>query len=145
MNTDPTRKLRPKEMKFLEEFAKTGDHASAYMAAGYKTKTRESARVASYALLRRLEQSNDYREILREVGLSDYRLANAIKALIEHSDPRIQAQGVAIAAKVKGWMADRTEASKGVQIIIVRQGAAVPEAEDTHLTKVQVKPVALIK
>ena len=35
-------KLKPKKMKFLEEYAKTGDHAKSYLVAGYKDKTKES-------------------------------------------------------------------------------------------------------
>ena len=147
MSTDNVRKLKPKEIKFLEAYAETGDHAGAYMLAGYKARTKESARVASYALLRRLERSTDYKDILRDVGISDYRLATAIKALINHADPRVQAQGVAIAARVKGWMADRIEAARGAQILIVQQGGgvAVAEADGGTLPKVQLKPVAMVK
>ncbi len=145
LSTGNERRLRPKEIKFLEAFAQTGDHAAAYMAAGYKASTRESARVASYNLLRRLESSADYRDTLRDVGISDYNLAKAIKALMDHPDPRVAAQGVAIAAKVKGWMAERVEAPRGVQILIVQQNRAVAEADESPLTKVQVKPVSIIR
>ena len=141
------KKLRPREVKFLEEYAQTGNHAEAFIKAGFRAKNNESARVSAYALLRKLDDKMEYREILDAVGLSDRRVAEAIKALVEHPDPRVQAQGVAIAARVKGWMADRIEAPRGAQILIVQQGGSVAAAEADGGTspKVQLKPVALTK
>jgi len=118
------RRFKPKEVKFLEEYAKMGDHASAYLAAGYRSKSRESARTSGYRLLRKLDGSMGYREILESVGLTDRRVAEAMKALIDHPDPRVRVQALNIATKCLGWQKDEAPQNFGFQIII---GARQPD------------------
>jgi hypothetical protein len=106
------KKLRPKEIRFLEEYARTGDHAQAYLTAGFRVKSREVARVNGYRLLRKLDERMDYKEILAAVGLSDRRVAEVMKHLVEHEDPKVRVQALHIATKAsagkeKTWRSGR--------------------------------------
>ncbi len=79
-------KLKPKQMKFLEAYAKTGDYAKSYLAAGYKCKTKDSARTAGSRLLRKLDENMDYREILDSVGLTDRKAEHVLKLKINYEN-----------------------------------------------------------
>lgn len=133
-------KLKPKQMKFLEEYAKTGDHAKSYLAAGYKAKTKESARVSGYRLLRKLDESMDYREVLDSVGLTDRKLAMALDMLIDHKDARVRVQALALAAKCKGWQKDDQAPPQGVTIIIPRRYPDEIEGDKPIQVQAPVKP-----
>jgi phage terminase small subunit len=85
-------KLKPKQIKFLEEYAKDGNKIRAYLAAGYKATTEESARASATRLLRTIDETIDYREVLHTVGLNDRRVAEALKEMVEHSDARVRVQ-----------------------------------------------------
>jgi len=132
-------KLKPKEMRFLEEYAKCGNHADAYLAAGYKVKSREVARTCGSRLLRRLDESMDYREILDAVGLTDRRLAEGLNILIDHKDARVRVQALALATKCKGWQLDRQEIPRGITVVINQQPLPPLPEEEERLNAI--KPV----
>jgi hypothetical protein len=133
-------KLKPRERKFLEEYAKCGNHADAYLAAGYKVKSREVARTCGSRLLRRLDESMDYREVLESVGLSDRRLATALDMLIDHKDARVRVQALALAAKCKGWQKDDQAPPQGVTIIIPRHFTSEIEGDAPIPVQAPMKP-----
>ncbi len=132
-------KLKPKEMRFLEEYAKCGNHADAYLAAGYKVKSREVARTCGSRLLRRLDESMDYREILDAVGLTDRRLAEGLNILIDHKDARVRVQALALATKCKGWQKDDLDAPRGA-VIVINQLPLPPLPEEEERLN-EIKPV----
>jgi hypothetical protein len=113
-------KLKPKQMKFLEAYAKTGDYAKSYLSAGYRCKTKDAARTAGSRLLRKLDENMDYREVLDSVGLTDRKLATALDMLIDHKDARVRVQALALATKCKGWQRDDQAPPVGVTIIVKR-------------------------
>ncbi len=124
-------KLKPKQMKFLEEYAKTGDYATSYLTAGYKAKTKESARTAGSRLLRKIDENMDYREVLESVGLTDRRLATALDMLIDHKDARVRVQALTLATKCKGWQQDHREIPRGITVVINQQPLPpLPEEEE---------------
>jgi len=133
-------KLRPKEMRFLEEYAKCGNHADAYLAAGYKVKSREVARTAGSRLLRRLDENMDYREILDSVGLTDRRLATALDMLVDHKDARVRVQALALATKCKGWQEHDQIPFQGVTIVINRMHTDEMEENKVITVTAPVKP-----
>jgi phage terminase small subunit len=113
-------KLKPKQIKFLEEYAKDGDKIRAYLAAGYKATTEESARVSATRLLQKIDENIDYREVLHTVGLNDRRVAEALKEMVEHKDARVRVQALNITTKILGWQREEPEVPKGVQIVVVQ-------------------------
>jgi phage terminase small subunit len=113
-------KLKPKQVKFLEEYAKDGDKIKAYLAAGYKAKTEKSARVSATRLLQKFDETMDYKKTLRSVGLNDRRVAEALKEMVEHKDARVRVQALNIVTKILGWQRDEPEVPKEVQIVVVR-------------------------
>jgi len=139
--------LKPREEKFLEAYAQTGKHAEAYLAAGYKVKNREVARVSGYRLLRRICETIGYRETMDNVGLDDLRLAEVLKALVEHEDPKIQVPAVNIATKCRGWQRDTLDLGQGAQIIIVQQHPReLGDAEEAEIVEAEPKKtIALLE
>jgi hypothetical protein len=141
-------KLKPKEIRFLESYARLKDPADAYVAAGYKVKSREVARTCGSRLLRRLDATIDYREIMDRVGLTDRRLAEAMKELIEDPDPKVRVQALNIATKVKGWQRESLDLNPGAEIIIVhtRPDFLPGQTDAGNRQEIQVaKPIALLK
>ncbi len=132
--TEKRTKLRPREIRFLEEYAKTGDHAQAYVSAGFRAKSREVARVSGYRLLRKIDESMDYREVLEAVGLTDRRVAEIMKELMEHEDPKVRVQALNIATRCLGWQKETLDVPQGAEIVIVRR---LPE--HTQISGVQPK------
>ena len=115
------KKLRPKEVKFLEEYAKTGDHANAYISAGFKVKSQEVARVSGYRLLRKIDERMEYREVLEAVGLTDRRVAEVMRELMEHEDPKVRVQALNIATRCLGWQKETLDVAQGAEIVILRR------------------------
>jgi phage terminase small subunit len=130
-------KLKPKQIKFLEEYAKDGDKIRAYLAAGYKAKTEESARVSATRLLQKIDENIDYREVLHTVGLNDRRVAEALKEMVEHKDARVRVQALNIVTKILGWQKDEPEVPKGVTIMIVQN--VLPEEQDVTPAKAAIE------
>ena len=143
--------LRPKEVLFWEEYTKRGNHADAYMAAGYKVKSREVARTAGSRLLRRLDENMDYREVLDSVGLTNRHLAQVLKKAVNSDDERIQVGAVGIATKVKGWQRDDPGVQQGAQMIIVQNlskedlEADDPVADDGLAKTRTMKPIQITR
>ena len=122
-----------------------GDHVSAYLAAGYRSKSRESARTSGYRLLRKLDESMGYREILESVGLTDRRVAEAMKALIDHPDPRVRVQALNIATKCLGWYEETQNVNLGFQVIIGGREPAQVQGSQEPIKIAPKKPIALLK
>jgi hypothetical protein len=146
------KKLRPKEMKFLEFYAQNGDAADAYIAAGYKVKSREVARTCGSRLLRKIDGNMDYMEILETVGLTDRRVAEVMKDLIDHPDPKVRVQALNIATKVKGWQREFLDVDQGQEIIILRRrpekigaGHSREQFPDEQKQIEARKPIALLR
>lgn len=136
-------KLKPRHRKFLEEYAKTGDYAKSYLAAGYKAKTKDSARTAGSRLLRKLDENMDYREVLDSVGLTDRRLATALAMLVDYKDARVRVQALALAAKCKGWQKEDTAPPQGVTIVINRRFTDEIEGDAPILVQAPRKPMQI--
>jgi len=81
--------------------------------------------------------------------LDDLRLAQVLKALVEHEDPKIQVPAINIATKCRGWQRDTLDLGQGAQIVIVRSGKVqeLEETEEAALIKdvEPKKPIALLK
>jgi hypothetical protein len=148
--SEKMKKLKPRERKFLESYAQTGNHAEAYLASGYKVNSWEVARVNGYRLLRRLFETMDYRQTMDNVGLDDLRLAEILKALGKHEDPKIRVPAVNIATKCRGWQRDNIEIGAGAQILILqsRPQDAIDQAKDAIMLdehNKEMKPKGLLR
>ncbi len=147
--TEKMKKLRPREFKSLEEYARTGNHADAYIAAGYKVKSREVARTCGSRLLRRLDENMDYREVLEAVGLTDRRVAEVMRGLVEHPDAKVRVQALNIATRCLGWQKETIDPGAGAEIIIVRrfpdQTQIGQRGEPKVLPSVELKPISIIR
>ena len=140
-------RLKPRHRKFLESYAQTGDSTEAYLAAGYKAKTREVARVNGSRLIRNLFETMDYRETMDNLGLDDRRLAEILKELAEHEDPKIRVRAADIISKCRGWQRETLDLGQGAQIVIVQQRPhEIGRAEEAELIEAEEeKPVALLR
>jgi phage terminase small subunit len=112
-------KMKKRWSKFLQEYAKDGDATRAYLAAGYKPKTQESARVAGYNLLQKIGRTIEWRETLDEI-IPDIDLAKKAKDLLNAESEKVQVTALGIATKCKGWQRDDQIPPTGVTIIVNR-------------------------
>jgi phage terminase small subunit len=131
-----------KQLKFLEEYITTGNPAKAYLAAGYKSKTMETARTSGYRLLRKLDETMDYRGILETVGLTDRRVAEVMKGLVDHPDPRVRVQALNIATKCLGWYEETQNVNLGFQVIIGGREPAQVQGSQEPIKIALKKPIA---
>ena len=116
--TKKRKRIPVRHIKFLEEYGKCGNLAEAYVAAGYKAKSKHSASQCGSQLLKKLDQDRDFLEIFNQVGLGDREIATIMSSLLRHKDPRIQAQTLNIATRCKGWQKDMLDVAPGATIVI---------------------------
>ena len=63
----------------------------------------------------------DYREVLEAVGLTDRRVAEVMRELMEHEDPKVRVQALNIATRCFGWQKESLDVPEGAEIIILRR------------------------
>jgi len=113
-----------KQQKFLELYLEMGDVAAAYYAAGYTPRSREAAISAGNRLLRKLDEQTDYREIFRQIGLTNRHIGRRMKELLDSSDEQVAARTLAIATKCVGWQRETIGLDEGVEIVIMARKRA---------------------
>lgn len=121
------RKIRPKEMRFLELCVQTGDFAEAYIKAGFKVNSREDdAWVKAKRLLAKLDAAWDYREIFHQLAPSPFFAAHTCAVAFKAKDPNLRLRGQRLIADCLGWTEKKEQpAGAGFQINIL---SAAPTA-----------------
>ena len=97
------KKLRPKEMRFLELCVQTGDLAEAYLTAGFKAESREEALVKAQRLLARIDESVEFTEIFRQLAPSPFLAAHMSDLAFRAKDPNLRHRGQKLLADCLGW------------------------------------------
>ncbi len=140
-------KLKPKERKFLENVVQGMNNTDAYLAAGYKCRTRESAGTLGSRKLKELMARMGYEEVGEEY-LPKHELWAHIKRLCNSGNIRVDVQAVNIATKVKGWQRDNLDMLAGAEIVILHRRPdllVTGEEADDQPKQIQTKPVALLR
>ena len=89
----------------------------AYLEAGFKAGTEHSAEQAGCALLKRLEEHEDYQEIVKAFN-SYYELGADVASLRKCPDPRIRLGACTLAGKWLRMEREEFAANLGFQVII---------------------------
>lgn len=140
------KKIKPKQAKFLMLYAETSNLADSYIQAGYKPGSRASASECGRQLLRRLEDSLDYKEILASRGVDEGYIAEKIKELLDCDDKHVKARVLAFLTKCVGWQKDELDVPQGVEIVIMRRhGKVDPEnvVDPSRKGQLPMKPITI--
>ena len=153
-----SRKLRPKEMRFLELCVQTGDYADAYLKAGFNVNSREVALVKAQRLLARLDAATDYLEIFRQLAPSPFLAAHMSDIAFRAKDPNLRHRGQKLIGDVLGWTEKKEQpAGGGFQInflsagptaLQVKAGDSIKEIDGAREKPQKVesgKPISFIK
>ncbi|MDD5450909.1 MAG: hypothetical protein PHT49_03330 [Desulfovibrionales bacterium] len=138
------KKIKPRQMKFLQKYVELGDLGKAYVAAGYTAKNKHSASQGGSMMLKKLDKLMDYREIFDSIGLTERFLAEKMKDLLSSPDQQVAARTLAVATKCIGWQREIIGLDEGSEIVIMtRKQAASQPASGGDSDDIQAKTAAL--
>lgn len=103
---------------FLELLPESRTAGEAYLAAGFKAETSETAHQNACRLIRKLDAKLGYREIMDQVGLTDRYVATKIKDVVDADDGHLSVKGLNLTTRCKGWQQPNVNVGVGVSIII---------------------------
>ncbi len=132
--SEKQKKLRSKEIRFLELCVETGDFADAYLRSGFKAESREIALVKAQRLLARIDAAADYREIFRQLVPSPYLAAHMSHMAFRARDPNLRHRGQKLIADCLGWTEKKEQPpGGGFEINILSAGPSTVQvkAEDS--------------
>lgn len=139
------KKITEKHKKFLIFIAKGLSQGEAYLEAFDKKIPLLKAHQRGYQIKKFLENSEDYREILKMFNPPS-ELSMGISELRKHPNPDIQLRAIMHATKCLGWFEEAQNVNLGFQVIIGgRQPGAIPQGEEPVKIEAPKKPVSLIK
>ncbi len=118
----PKRKRKNvRHTRFLMNLANGMDIGDSYLQAGFNPKSKENASKCGSELLKKLESSMDYREILASRGVTEGKVAEVMKELLTNEDAHVRARTLAIATKCLGWQREIVPENELADIIILKR------------------------
>ena len=117
--------LKPRHVKFLKAYAKCGDIGKAYLASGYRCKSKDVASACGSKLLKKLESRMSLQEKFDEAGLSDFELLHITLDLLRSKNQNVRARILPHVYRAKAWIGGEDLGESGARIII--QGGRVAE------------------
>ncbi len=131
-------KIKRRWVKFLENLRDGMSQTDAYLAAGYKAKSRESAARSGSRLLIKLREIMHGTEMF-DVYVPADELARVGAELLRSKDDRVRAAMFGHAAKVKRWVDPESDIPRGVTVIINQEPLPPLPEEEERLN--EIKPV----
>jgi hypothetical protein len=131
-------KIKRRWVKFLENLRDGMTETDAYLAAGYKSRSRESAARSGSRLLIKL------REIMHGTEMFDIyvpadELSRVGAELLRSKDDRVRAAMFGHAAKVKRWVDPENDIPHGVTVVIDQRPLPPLPEEEERLN--EIKPI----
>jgi hypothetical protein len=141
---DPKPKIKPKIQKFLQLRAEGLSLAKAYLGSGYKAATENAAAVAAHKLLKIINESMHYRDIIASY-IPKTHIFEHVNDLMDSNDERVSVTATQLASKISGMLEPDIGAGQGQSIIIVQQRVDpdVIDTEESPTKSITSKPLQL--
>jgi hypothetical protein len=138
-------KITKKHVNFLRFIYLGMNQADAFIEAGFRAKTYNSASSGSSLLLEKLRNLPEGQQLFKAFNPVD-EIAQDFADLRKHPDPRIRLDANKVAAGVHGLGKEEVSQVLGFQVIIAgRQLDQVGPAQEPIQIKAPKKPVSLLK
>lgn len=116
--------MTERELKFLDiYFSNPGIHKTvAVQRAGFTAKNASAKCYIADRIIEKFETRSQGPEILRRIGLGESKIAQKLLDMIDHPDPKVALQAIAIASKCLGLQRETIDQNVGVEIVIRSEG-----------------------
>jgi hypothetical protein len=139
-----TFRFTEKHFSFLKFLMAGLTNGPAYIEAGFRAKTLQSAEVMGCQLLKKLKESEDYHEIIKDFN-PYHELGADLAALRRCPDPKIKLGACGLAGKWLGMQKEEMAMNLGFQVIIGGRPAGELDGQEPIKVEAPKKPTSLLK